>query len=52
MKTHQDTAGSTLHHLHHTVIDRILVLLEPSSNIVRHDAGIVGDGKVSTRVGL
>ena len=38
--------GSALHDLHHGVIDRILVLLQPAGDIIRHDTGIVRDGKV------
>ena len=41
-----------LGHLDHRVIDRILVLIQPAGDIVRHNPGIVGDGKVGPRVGL
>ena len=34
----------------HGVIERILVLLEPSSQVVGHSGGVVNDGKVRIRV--
>merc|ERR1719264_1886767 len=44
--------GCALHDLHHGVVDGVLVLLRPVGHIVGHDAGVVGDGKVSVLVGL
>ena len=41
-----------LEDLHHGVIDRVLVLLEPTSDVVRHNTSIVRDGKVSVLVSL
>merc|ERR1719397_701362 len=34
------------------VVDGVLVLLEPSSDVVRHNAGVVGDGKVGVLISL
>merc|ERR1719225_1793211 len=41
-----------LHNLNHRVVDRVLVLLEPASDIVGHDTSIVRDGKMSVLVSL
>ena len=49
-RTHQNTAGSTFHHLHHAVVDGILVLLEPPSQVVGDHSGVVNDTKVSLGV--
>merc|ERR1712223_231389 len=48
----QGTGGGGLHHLDDGVVDGVLVLLKPSSDVVGHDASVVGDGKVSVLVGL
>ena len=44
--------GSALHDLHHGVVDRILVLLQPVGHVVGHNSGVVRDGKVGVLVGL
>ena len=41
-----------LENLDHSVVDRVLVLLQPTGDVVRDDAGIVGDGEVSILVSL
>merc|ERR1719412_287017 len=41
-----------LHDFDHRVVDGVLVLLEPSSDVVGHDSGIVGDGEVGVLVSL
>merc|ERR1711863_53201 len=48
----QSTGGGGLHHLNNSVVDGVLVLLKPSSDVVRHNAGVVRDGKVSVLVSL
>merc|ERR1719327_1807115 len=48
----QGVSGLALHDLDHRVVDGVLVLLKPSSDIVGHDAGIVRDGKVGVLVSL
>merc|ERR1719400_1497 len=48
----QGVSGLALHDLDHRVVDGVLVLLKPSSDIVRHDTGVVGDGKVGVLVSL
>ena len=51
--TYQKLAGGGgLHHLDNSVVDGILVLLEPASDVVGHDAGVVGDGEVGVLVSL
>merc|ERR1719410_3173236 len=42
--------GSILHHLDNGVIERILVLLEPSSQVVGDSGGVVNNTKVSIGV--
>merc|ERR1712186_313505 len=44
--------GGGLHHLDNSVVDGILVLLEPASDVVGNDAGVVGDGEVGVLVSL
>merc|ERR1711899_221485 len=44
--------GGGLHHLDDGVVDGVLVLLQPSSDVVGHDASVVRDGKVSVLVRL
>merc|ERR1719385_253679 len=44
--------GSILDHLNNGVIEGILVLLQPSSQIVRHSGGIVDNSKMRIRVRL
>merc|ERR1719398_513897 len=52
-KKNQELASrGGLHHFDHGVVHRVLVLVEPSSDVVRHDSGVVGDGKVSILVSL
>merc|ERR550519_2845153 len=51
-KNEQSTSGSGLHHLNNSVVDGVLVLLKPSGDVVRHNAGVVRDGKVSVLVCL
>merc|ERR1719394_2211572 len=48
----QGASGGGLHHLDDGVVDGVLVLLKPSSDVVGHDASVVGDCKVSVLVGL
>merc|ERR1712012_1052831 len=48
----KDAVASALHDLHNSVVDRVLVLLQPVGDVVGHDAGVVGDGKVGVLVGL
>merc|ERR1712061_941971 len=48
----QGAGGGGLHDLDHGVVDGVLVLLKPSSDVVGHDASVVGDGKVSVLVRL
>merc|ERR1719330_1553354 len=43
--------AAILDQLHNCVIERILVLVEPSSQVVGHGGGVVNDGKVRIRVG-
>merc|ERR1712045_101597 len=42
--------GSILDELDNGVVQRILVLVQPSSQVVRHGGGVVDDGKVRIRV--
>ena len=42
--------ASVLDHLDDGVVERILVLLQPASQVVGHGGGVVDDGKVSVRV--
>ena len=49
---HQDAAGGALHHLDDSVVDRVLVLLKPPSDVVGHDTGVVGDGEVGVLIRL
>merc|ERR1719412_272438 len=51
-KNQQSAGGGGLHHFHNGVVDGILVLLQPSSDVVGHDSGVVGDGKVGVLVSL
>ena len=44
------TGGGGLHDLDDSVVDGVLVLLKPSSDIVGHNASIVGEGKVDVLV--
>merc|ERR1712218_434210 len=46
------TGGGGLHDLDDSVVDWVLVLLKPSSDIVGHDASVVRDGKVGVLVSL
>merc|ERR1712223_2301824 len=46
------TGGGRLHDLDDGVVDRVLVLLKPSSDVVRHDTSVVRDGKVGVLVSL
>merc|ERR1719327_1550327 len=46
------TGGGGLHDLDDSVIDGVLVLLKPSSDVVGHDTGVMRDGKVGILVGL
>ena len=46
----QGRGTCALEYLNNRVIDRILVLLKPVGHIVRHNAGIMRDGKVSILV--
>merc|ERR1712012_213266 len=48
----QGVSGLALHDLDHRVVDGVLVLLKPSSDIVGHDTRVVRDGKVGVLVGL
>merc|ERR1712223_2278739 len=48
----QGAGGGGLHDLDHGVVDGVLVLLKPSSDVVGHDASVVRDGKVGVLVGL
>merc|ERR550519_2229927 len=41
-----------LHDFDNRVVDGVLVLLEPSSDVVGHDSSVVGDGEVGVLVGL
>merc|ERR1719330_1561767 len=43
--------AAILDQLHNSVIEGILVLVEPSSQVVGHGGGVVNDGKVRIRVG-
>ena len=42
--------GSILDHLDNGVIERILVLLQPSGQVVGHGGGVVNNGEVRIRV--
>merc|ERR1719443_803566 len=44
------SVGTILHHLDNGVIERILVLLQPSSQVVRDSGGVVDNTKVSIGV--
>merc|ERR1719367_1423150 len=46
------TGGGGLHDLDDSVVDGVLVLLKPSSDVVGHDTSVVRDGKVGILVGL
>merc|ERR1711899_330843 len=46
------TGRGGLHGLDDSVVDGVLVLLKPSSDVVRHDTSVVRDGKVGVLVGL
>merc|ERR1719249_461601 len=48
----QSIGRLALHHFDHRVVDGVLVLLQPSSDVVGHDSGVVGDGKVGILVSL
>merc|ERR1719282_32764 len=48
----KDDIGGGLHNLDNSVVDRILVLLKPSSDVVGHNTSIVRNGKVSILVSL
>merc|ERR1711994_830614 len=45
-------AAGGLEDLNHGVVDGVLVLLQPTSDVVGHDTGVVRDGKVSVLVSL
>merc|ERR1719481_436344 len=49
-RSNHQRVASILDHLNNSVIKRILVLLQPSSQVVRHSGGIVNDSKVCIRV--
>merc|ERR1719347_1978108 len=51
-KNQQSISRLALHDFDHRVVDGILVLLEPSSDVVGHDSGVVGDGEVGVLVSL
>merc|ERR1712001_492027 len=51
-KNQQSAAGGGLHHFHNGVVHRVLVLVKPSRDVVRHDSSVVGDSEVSILVGL
>merc|ERR1719412_4826 len=42
--------GTILNQLNNSVVQRILVLVQPSGQVVRHCGGVVDDGKVRIRV--
>merc|ERR1719159_595123 len=46
------TGAGGLEDLHHGVVDGVLVLLQPASDVVGHDTGVVRDGEVSVLVRL
>merc|ERR1711971_1463839 len=46
-----ESIATILDQLHNGVIERILVLLEPSSQVVGHGGGVVNDGEMRIRVG-
>merc|ERR1719204_2774812 len=48
----QLAGGSALEDLNNSVVDRVLVLLKPVGDIVRHNTGVVRDGKVGVLVSL
>merc|ERR1719295_1816761 len=48
----QSIGRLALHHFDHRVVDGVLVLLQPSGDVVGHDSGVVGDGKVGVLVSL
>merc|ERR1712240_672182 len=48
----QGVSGLALHDLDHRVVDGVLVLLKPTSDVVGHDASVVRDGKVGVLVSL
>ena len=49
-QTFSTPSSSVLDHLNDGVIERILVLLQPASQVVGDGGGVVDDGKVSIRV--
>merc|ERR1711971_1309600 len=51
-KLQQSAGGGGLHHFHNGVVHGVLVLVQPSCDVVGHDSGVVGDGEVSILVGL
>merc|ERR1712172_328788 len=51
-KNQQSAGGGGLHHFHNGVVHGVLVLLQPSSDVVGHDSGVVGDGEVGVLVSL
>merc|ERR1712037_460191 len=51
-KLQQSAGGGGLHHFHNGVVHGVLVLVQPASDVVGHDSGVVGDGEVSILVGL
>merc|ERR1719333_1393588 len=48
----QGASGGGLHDLDDGVVNGVLVLLKPSSDVVGHDASVVRDGKMGVLVGL
>merc|ERR1719234_1569558 len=48
----QLAARGRLHYLNNSVVDRALVLLQPVGDVVGHNSGVVGDGKVRVLVSL
>merc|ERR1719237_421948 len=51
-KHQQSTGGGGLHHFHNGVVHGVLVFVKPVGDVVRHNAGVVGDGKVGVLVRL
>merc|ERR1719166_897383 len=51
-KGQQLTLGGGLEHLHHAVVNGVLVLLQPAGDVVGHDTGVVRNGEVSVLVSL
>merc|ERR1719186_1944881 len=47
----KELVASILHHLNNSVVEGILVLLEPISQIVGHGGGIMDDGKMRIGIG-